>query len=507
MQSSNNPVAKLWNLFRGGNKPSKDGSLRGSQRPLSVGTRYAKQYLLEIPIQPLRPINGSLDYSYELIEMATWSYEIRHALSFLARDAFQQIDGRVESWRVAETLKDGTPVNKDVLEIAKDLQERYNGKQLVLGGNRLQRAAREVLAYGDCFVELAIEKEGIGRNDYGISKSLYLPPMSVFVEEDDHGELSEYVQRKTSRPTRDDIHISPIKVLHFSYETQGLYGNPLTFQCLESWRKLKACSADLEEAARAVGVSPWLHIMPEDRDESYKQAYADEFESLQSDGLITHLYLMHGADVRKASSGNTSLDDLIKYWLQLRYQMVPAGLALWFFPGLGIEGNSGKEIANQPALVYARLIAYIRSVLGEQIKWAINTELVCKKGFDWFVENGKYDILWGEWFVSGLESDLMTGEAMEDDKADPSKGNQKENKKDDKGDEESEERAKRLIEDAQSIIENPSETDLKAIWVMVPSATWLLNNARLSDKTKNALKIVVQALRSAESLIKKRTNE
>ncbi len=329
---------------------------------------------------------------------------MRHSISILSRDCFQQIDGRSASWRIAETLEDGRKVHPDVIAIGRDIAARRNGKTLVLGGDRLQRAARDMMSYGDGFLEFAIEREGIGPNDWGISRSLYLPSLSMFVDEDEHEEPGMYRQQERITPSDTDRLIHPVKMLQFSYEKDRLYGNPISFQSSEPWRKIKAASPDLEDAAREVAIAPWLHVMPPDKDERYREQYQQRHESLLNDGIVTNLYLLSGADVRKAMSGVNVLKPLVDYYLSLRYQMLPPGLPHYLFPGLGLESNSGKEIANQPALAYARMIANLRSHLSEQIKWSVSVEIVLKKGWDFYISDGQYfDIAWGDWFVTGFE--------------------------------------------------------------------------------------------------------
>lgn len=322
-----------------------------------------------------------------------------------------QLSGDVASWDIAgplEVAADGSktraPLNPDLQSIALSLRDRQFGKRPVLGGDRLQRAAREILAYGDSFLELGIEKEGVSRGDWGIAKSLYLPSLSTFVDEDEHGQLQGYWQRTGTTPRPEDVWLHPVKVLHFRYEEMGQYGNPPIFQANEVWKKLKEVSPDIEDAARALAISPWLHIMPEEWDDRRREAYRQSYEQMLQDGIITNLYLAHGADVKKAGTGSTSLAPLLDYWVKLRQQCVIPGMPLWLFPGLGAEDKAGKDLAGQPALAYFRLISAIRSILGEQIKWAIAVELCLKKGFDWYIENGQFDVVWGEWALLPQEA-------------------------------------------------------------------------------------------------------
>lgn len=396
------PMAFLDDIFgalssvlpRRGRKPK--ASLQGSRIPLTVGAIQRYSLELEVPDVAIRPINQSLETSYDLLEMMHWSYEVKNGLEYIARDVFCDASGRVGSWSVGPDIESGRSPHPDVVAIATDLGKRYSGKTMVLGGSRLARAAIESLGLGDACMELAIEKEGIGRNDYGISNSLYIPPLTVFIDEGVDGQLNGYWQRQKMTPSDGDRFLHPVKTLWFSYNKRGLYGSPSTLPSVPTWQKLKKCASDVEEAARANGIIPWLHIMPDDRGEDYKESYKQEYQSLRSDGIITDLFLSGGADVRKAATGTASIQSLIDYWLQLRYQMVPPGVPLWFYPGLGMDSATGKELANQPAAAYIRMVNSLRGMIGEEIRWAINLELILKRGIEFMLDNQHYDVVWPE---------------------------------------------------------------------------------------------------------------
>jgi hypothetical protein len=493
MASIFTPLIKIWNQLT---RPDRTGSIQGSQYPIPMGRSKDRSTILEIPIRPIRPVLNNLDYSFELLEISSWSYEARHAISCITRDCFQDQEGRVKSWSIAPSVdNDGNELklNPDILAIGNALKERYNGKDQLLGGNALQRAAREMLFYGDSFLELGFEKEGLskGTGDWGIAKTLYLPTFQTFVEEDEEGGTECYWQRRTLRPSKEDLRIEPIKMLHFKYEEQALYGVGITFQSLEPWRKLKEASADLENASRAVGVSPWLHIMPDGKDERYKREYAQEHEQLLADGIITNLYLMNGQDVRKASSGDTNLSDLLDYCLDLRRQMIPPGLPAWLFPGLG-KDDRAQDLQGQPALAYARMIAAVRGLLGEQIKWAINVELILKKGYDWWLENNKYDIVWGDWELSTLESAMA---AMTNSET-PTKA----------ADEEVDTQADRLIKDAVLILSAPSECDLPHMKALLWQINAIVNHDNLSYSRHKRLKTLITGLENQRTLLGASTN-
>jgi len=389
----------LWSSLRRatrrrGRQPA---SLSTSQRPLGPSTQVRRSYNLPIPDIALRPIGSSLEISYELLEMMTWSPEVRHGLSFLARDCFLDPEGRRGSWKVAPSMETGKPLDPEFIAIAIDLDRRYNGKTPVIGGMRLERMVRDGIGLGDSFLQLAIELEGFRSNDYCLSRSVYPPPLTVFIDEDDDGTLNGYSQRERISPGEGDRYMHPINTLHFSYESRGLYGWPGIFQNLDAWRRLKKGVVDVEESIRAVGITPWLHVMPEDRGEEYKNVYIQEYREKQQEGIITDLFLLNGADVKRASQGSASLEGILKYWMDCRYEMILPGIPPYFFPGLGSEQRTGKELANQPAMTYGRLIAAMRSLVGEQIRWAVNLEVLLKKGHEFMMEHQDYDIIFPPW--------------------------------------------------------------------------------------------------------------
>ena len=397
-------LTRLWNLFF---KPSRDNngemSLVGSQRPLRFTSQRIGSKLLEIPDTPIRPIAGNLTNAIELLEMLTWCREAKDSLRIMSKDSFQNIEGSTDSWTVVCR-------NPEAQAIVDELQRRRSNKVPVIGGSRLINAVYSMLGQGDSFLELGFDKDESGK--WCISKSNYLPPLSVFIDQTDIGETVDYRQQTSYLPREDDRVIHPVKILHFQYDKSGIYGTGLLLPSLEPWRKVKEVSIDIEEASRAAGLAPWVHTMPEGASEDYRQNYRADIDDQRRDGVITDLYLMPGGDVRKAAN-DTDLAPLIDYWLQLRYQCIPSTFPIWMFPGMGLESAAGKEIANQPALAYARTIAHIRTIVSEQIEFAVAVELVLQRGWDWYTANGEFEVQWAEWFVTGMEQGVLHQDQQE----------------------------------------------------------------------------------------------
>lgn len=370
-------------------------SLTGSQRPIArnLGLSTRRDYDLEIRESPIR----DAQLARELIEMTTWCVEARSVLSYLARDVFSSSDGDDMGFSVSDTLDDNeTAIHPQTKDIILDLLRRRNGGDYVIGGNFLKKAVRQAVGWGDSFVEISIDKEGIGR-DYCVSNSIYLPTWEMFRVEDDRGQLLGFQQRRRLQDP-DPIQFHPLSVMHLRYEQNYLYGSSIFGQSIEDWVRLKDAASDLSSAMRAVGCNPSLHIMPEGADEEYRKAYKANYEEMELSGIVTHLFLMHGADVRKMANINPDLKTLIDNFMLWRTRILPPGFPIWLMPGLDTTG--AKDISGQPARAYARMRNDICSMVAESVRQIIDIEIVLKKGFDWYLENGKYRLVFPKFLIS-----------------------------------------------------------------------------------------------------------
>jgi hypothetical protein len=406
MASLQDKLSDLIYLIRGGSKrrgrPSSSQQLIGSQdaiRPAGRGGRYNNN-LLDIPEAVFRPIMMDRSLSLELCEFLCWSPEMVTSMTILAQNVFQEETGAIGSWKIRTKKPDGQPLDNpphpNIVAIAENLRKRYHGGIPVLGGERLEEAAWCV-AKGDVFMELKIEKEGIGRNDWGISNSIYLPSFSMFVNSTEQGEIEEYRQQGGITPSGDDRvwdGYNLAKILHFKHRGGNQrYGVSRAFAQIESWRKYKASSRRLEESASTL-LGFWLHESPPEVGTEWRQAYRSEFEALLSESdYITNVYLPNGADVRRTSSPTPSLTPLIAEHTLNRFGCCLAGVPPFFIPGLGME-SGGKELANNPALNYARLISHTRSILGERLKMAIALEVVLNYDYQFWIENSDIEFDW-----------------------------------------------------------------------------------------------------------------
>jgi hypothetical protein len=133
MRTRDNLLKRLWDYF---NPPRTIAPIDGNQYPLVRSSVTQLRNNLDIPEQPIRTVID-LQTTKQLIEMSYWCYEIRHGISFLAHDCFQNQEGESASWDIKTEDKDGNAiaVNPDTVVMARDLRERRNGRDLILGGD------------------------------------------------------------------------------------------------------------------------------------------------------------------------------------------------------------------------------------------------------------------------------------------------------------------------------------------------------------------------------------
>lgn len=387
-------LAKLFKFFTGIRK----GELIGTEDPkssFSGGLSYRRKYNLEVPYNILR----DPEVYGPIAEMSQWCYEASESVRFAAQDVFANREGDDIGFRVSETLDDDeTPVDAQVKAIADDLIERRNGRDFVIGGNRLKLAVEEFLQFGDEFIQFAIEREGIGRGmgDLGISKTMYLPPLEMFVLHSEQGELQGYEQREMlqDRTAVRWVDRDMYRIVHFSHRRKRLYGQSIFGRkSITAWEDLKDVNMDIKDALRSIGVVPNIHTMFDGATVANKDDYQQKYEEMTKQGIVTDLFLLPGAEVKKMEGVNSNLDSLINRQLDLRCQIIPAGFPVWMYPGMGLQMQGAREISQEPSRVYSRMRHSWCSTLAEGIRWMIDTELVLKMGFDEFEKRGKYRII------------------------------------------------------------------------------------------------------------------
>jgi len=368
--------------------------VQGSQRPLSqVFASVLRNYDTEILESSVRdPIKGK-----ELIELVNWCYEARHSVSAAIDDTFASADGDDMGWQIGEFIdrKKTEPINPETKAILNDLVNRKESiDQWVIGGDKLEKAQKQFLSYGDSFLEIGVEKDG---STYGVSNLLYLPTWEIFRRETDQGFLEGFDQRRFMSSRDPDAEFDACQIVHLRHDRQFLYGQSVFAQSLQAWGNLKEATLALAQAAKALGVNPILHVLPPEFDEQDRQIYIQSYQNRQLDGIITDLFLFNNTELKMLQSSSPNLGNLIEVCNYWKYEIIPAGFPVWFFPGL--DNTGARDIAGEPARKYGRMRQSWCSILSKAIKQVCDTELVLRKGYDWYLENGRYRIEWPIWDI------------------------------------------------------------------------------------------------------------
>ena len=388
--TTNNIFKILTNLFINKTKPRLQGTKKSK---FGNFVYFNKENELPINETPLR----TPDIARELIEIKEYSYEASHVVRYAMRDVFSSNDGDDIGWTIADTLDDNkTPINPEVKDIILDLIYRRTNGEWVIGGGFLKTAIKRMLFYGDAFLEIAIDNP-----KDGIIQSRFLPTWQMFRECDDSGNLTGFKQKQWSG--EDEIYFLPSQVIQFSYDRENNYGTSIFKQSISNWANLKQASYNLAKSMRDNAINPNIHVMPEGTDNEYRLQYQNEFNSLSNDGIITNLFLDNGTIISKLTGDTSGLDKMLKYWLELRKSMIPAGFPLWLFPCFEVSG--GKDISGQPALAYKRMRNDFCSSLADGIRQVIDIELVLKLGYEKWLKDGKYRIIFPKWDTNIFESE------------------------------------------------------------------------------------------------------
>ena len=246
--------------------------------------------------------------------------------------------------------------------------------------------AERMLAYGDCFAELDIDTRTQSRQVNGL---LLLPTWELFRCEE-KGVVLGYEQRRYLSDTQPFASFHPIKIVHWRYRRDNLYGRGLFYESTDTYEELRDLDKDILKAANDLGVSPMLHIMPEDYDEPAKDQYREKNEEYLKNGPITHYYMEHGGTVTRIG-GSGDLKALLDARKEKRRVLIAKSRVPPYLMGLILEG--ARDIANQPAQAYVRLISAIRQKLSLGFAQIGKTELALK-GIDPRAPENRFRFEW-----------------------------------------------------------------------------------------------------------------
>jgi len=272
-------VENLWARITGAFKLL----FQGSQRPLAAAqfqrqdhvTVRGRNFDLEISEHPVR----DCEKARELLELTEYCPEAAKATQVLVSSAFSSADGDDQGVTLSDTCNDGTPLDAMVYEIGMAAIAR------VLPLSSLMMATERILSYGDCFAEISIDERA-----NQINGLMFLPTWEMFRVEV-QGELQRFDQRRRLYEENPAVSFPPAKIIHWRYRRKNLYGRSLYNEGLEDWGRLKRATEALLFASES-SIAADLHIMPEDADEAYLEAYKDDQERKRTDGIITDYFML-----------------------------------------------------------------------------------------------------------------------------------------------------------------------------------------------------------------------
>ncbi|MGL5878018.1 MAG: hypothetical protein ACRC2V_09605, partial [Xenococcaceae cyanobacterium] len=257
------------------------------------------------------------------------------------------------------------------------------------------------------------ERQGLSKNDYCVSNSMYLPTWEMFQVSTPQGQVIQYEQRRTLTDKDPDHTFYPWKIIHMSYHSYRKYGRSLwaSNESLTTWKNLKAATEALARGAIELGYNPTVHQSASFGNRQTREEYIDNHEQRKAQGIITDIYISNNSEVAKLANVNPDLTPLVNNVLHQRYGMIPAGYPTYYYPGLSQATSGAKEISNQPALNYSRIRHDNCAFVAKAAKQAINIELVLTLGYDEYLKKmkaGGYRLEFPSWRVTPHQDEVAS---------------------------------------------------------------------------------------------------
>jgi hypothetical protein len=285
-----------------------------------------------------------------VVEMVERSPEVRLCLGRIQDALWGSHEGE-NGFTVSDTLDDEeTPIDPEVYEILMNVQE------VLVGRSRLKPVTREMIAYGDCFMSVSINPR-----TSQIEAITELPTFEMFRVEDRQGRLLGFQQRWSTSDTRNAVSFHPLTCIHWRYARQwgNIYGTPMFSAALNDWHRLCQADEDLAKGANAVGVNPLIHQLPDVYTDEEVAAYKRAIEEQQARGVVNAYYPPADVIIQPAYSTTPNIDGLIQYFKLRSDRILDQSSVPSYLSGREISG--AKEIGEQPAMAFARLINSIRN--------------------------------------------------------------------------------------------------------------------------------------------------
>ena len=375
--------------------PKKNSSILGSKVPIinSLSTKdYYGTNLSRTDYQEI-PIRGGSDARI-LIEIVNKSVEAKTALAMTANNVFAGSsgdDGGLELVpKESAESQTKTPLRPVVKKIGNEVLDK-------ISRTLYTSIVRNMLGYGDSFVEL-------GFDETGICEAILLPTWEVERIEDVNGYLvgfrqiihHQYYQKNIDfsnslgdKQNKKEILFAPAKILHFRWEPRFMYGESLFSSCIDDWLRLNERQIDVDEATRSCAINPFIHTFPEYAENDYKRLYKEGIAAKRRDRIITDLFVDQGVEVRRVPGVDPKLDSLIEERDKKVRKIAVASRVPPYL--LGIESMKSREISLHPATEMERFIRSVQSVVAEHFRSMVNLQLAIY-GIDYTLPENSYEL-------------------------------------------------------------------------------------------------------------------
>lgn len=357
----------------------------------SIDRNYDQERPLEYPVRDTKRAR-------QLQEMYCDGGILEAAINEIVDSAVASSDGDDRGFVVSDKIgKTGQKVKPEVLFILGSLQE------IALDSATLNAIAQKIIWFGDCFGSIGLQSNP--NNLWSIRALDFLPTFEMFrVEQYLEGIKHTHFEQRRYLSDEEYIVIPDPLLIHWRFRYRGgLYGTPLFGgeACYRAWDSLRNAESDLRAATRNVGVKPLAHIFPENTADAKLEAYQKKIkEKRKRDGIITDYYMVGGRveGVSNLDGDVSGLTSAIEYWRKnlATHSRVPGYL-------LGVKSDGARDIAQQPALAYSRLINSLRQDITVGLRKLCNTELQLH-GLNPSDPNNAYEILWPKIVVNAYEA-------------------------------------------------------------------------------------------------------
>lgn len=268
------------------------------------------------------------------------------------------------------TLQFNTAKTKEnVIEDANKIIDTIIVRTKLMG--MISGIAKELLILGDVFMEVIVDT-----NENEIVKLKKLPARTIEREEDDYGDLVQYVQKNELDQVIATF--EPWQILHMRWNhfSGQKYGTSMLRPIRSVWKKIRMTEEDLVIRRRTragvklhhYGANAENPLEPDEVDE-YRTQNASSPLNVRTDWYSNGKWKI---DVLKSDDGVSVIDD-IKHFEDMLFigLRTPKGL-------LGLGDDPNRATLERQEVAYIRLLNEISNEIGQQLKQVFDLGLQLK---------------------------------------------------------------------------------------------------------------------------------